>query len=464
MISLISTVLIGCSTTTINNDIAYSPKYASQWHEVETAINETWIHSKVNSTTATKSGNLQLPYDFFSIHAGRSVLFAWDTYFTNAGLMLNDNYAIYAKNAVDNQFAEIEQIGFVPNASEHWALNRSQIPYLSMMVKEVYQAGMADKKWLHHAYIMLQKDYLFWTDTSESAIEDHNTSINGLQRYFHHATKAELLQLYKEVAPRFNYANDLREDKKIALATALISEAESGMDFTPRFENRAHQFIAVDLNANLYLYEKNFDWMAKELDLMDEPNWLAKAENRKALINQYCWNEERGLFMDYDFINKRHTKIASAITYQTMWVGLASNDQAKRMVDNLSLFEYEFGPAVTEKNQQSVQYQWDFPAGWPPIYLIVVQALDNYGYQKEAIRNAAKYLDVVTKNFISPMPKSYTTYKSGIKEIITRKPGFVFEKYTVTDGLIYDAEYPSNIFHGWSYGVYMSLLDYTKKQ
>ena len=456
----ISLLTLSCSSNEESN--SYSPKYSNKWDEVQSTINKTWIHSKVDSTTPVRPGSLELPYEYFSIREGRNVLFGWDTYFTNAGLLLNEKYAIYAKNAVENQFAEIEQIGFVPNASEHWALNRAQIPYLSMMVREVYEAGIADKEWLKRAYVILQKDYLFWTDTSENTIENHNTSVEGLQRYFHHATKDELLQFYKELAPRFGYSDDLPEKEKLSIGEALMAEAESGMDFTPRFENRCQEFIAVDLNSNLYLYEINFVWMVKELNLSDEPNWNSKAETRKELLNKYCWSEERGLFMDYDFINKRFSKIASTSTYYTMWVGLASDEQAKKMVENLSLFEYEFGPTVCEVSAQSVKYQWDYPAGWPPIYFLVVKALDKYGYEEEALRNASKYLDVVAKNYISPSPNSYSIDEGGEEIEEMRQPGFVYEKYTVTDGLIYDAEYPSNVFHGWSYGVYVCLLDYYK--
>ena len=104
---------------------------------------------------------------------------------------------------MDNLFSEIEQVGYVPNASEPWALNRSQTPYLSMMVREVYETQvLADKKWLEHAYYMLKKDYLFWTDTTTNAIEDHSSSIPGLQRFGHHATDDELLKFFSQIRSR----------------------------------------------------------------------------------------------------------------------------------------------------------------------------------------------------------------------------------------------------------------------
>lgn len=437
----------------------YLPKYKDHWQEVAQMIHKTWGASRVDSTVKQMEGSLKLPYEYFSIHENVNVLYCWDTYFTNAGLLLIDSFAPFAKNAIDNQFHEIDQLGFVPNASQPWGLNRSQIPYLSMMVRDVYESGVADKTWLMKAYNYLKQDYLFWTDTSSNAIENHNTSIAGLQRFYHHATREELLEFYKVLAPRFDLSYDVTDEFKLKMGEAWMAEAEV-MDFTPRFENRCHEFVAIDLNANLYLYEKNFEWMTKELGIKADEDWNAKADHRKALINEHLWDENRGLFMDYDFVNQRFSKLASIATYYPLWAGLASKDQAKNLVDHLPLFEYEFGPTICEKSQQDRIYQWDYPAGWPPIYLLMVKALDNYGYKKEALRMAGKYLDVVTKSYLKPEPVMYSSTIGGKEKDKKRYPGLIYEKYDVVEGTIFDAEYASRPFQGWSYAVYIWCLDY----
>lgn len=459
---LVSLLILFTNCKNAKQDLSYTPKYKKNWSEVEQRIHETWGASKVDSTTKQMPGSLKLPYEYFSIHENVNVLYCWDTYFTNAGSLLIDSFAIYAKNAVDNQFAEIDQIGFVPNASEPWGVNRSQTPFLSMMVREVYEHGLADKKWLLMAYEMLQKDYLFWTDTSATAIENHNTTVSGLQRFYHHATEAELLDFYKVLKPRFHLSDSVSNEEKMKMGEAWMSEAET-MDFTPRFENRCHQFIAVDLNSNLYLYEKNFEWMMKELKIEGVNDWGRKAARRKELLTQFCWNEDRGLFMDYDFVNQRFSEVASVAAFYPLWAGVASDEQAERTYENLSLFEFEYGPTICEKTEQDRVYQWDYPAGWPPIYYLVTKALDNYGYQKDALRISAKYLDVVTKNFLDPEPKFFASKIGGKKKDRKREVGFVYEKYDVTNGAINDSEYACRPFHGWSYAVYIWCLDYYKK-
>jgi alpha,alpha-trehalase len=435
------------------------PSLSSRWQQVNAHILETWDESKVTDETPQMPGSLELPKPYFSIHPNRNVLFGWDTFFTNVGLLLVDEFALYAKNATDNQLAEIEQIGFVPNASEPWAHNRSQTPFLSMMVRDVYEAGLADKEWLNQAYTLLRQEYEFWTDTSPDAIEDHSTPIPGLQRFSHHATEEEQLTFYQQIAGRFHLPLDLPPEEQLAFTGHWLAEAESGMDFTPRFENRAAHFIAVDLNANLYRYEKNFAWMCEELSLEGQPDWEAKAKNRQNLLTQYCWDEERGLFLDYDFVNHRRSKVASIATFYPLWTELATPEQAGRVVKNLPLFEHAYGLTICEPTEQPLVYQWDHPAGWPPIYFLVAKGLDQYGYEDDAQRVASKYLDVVTRNYENPLPTTYTIGET----VSTREPGHVYEKYDTVKGIIYDAEYPSRPFHGWSYGVFVWCFEYLQQ-
>jgi len=96
-------------------------------------------------------------------------------------------------------------------------------------------------------------------------------------------------------------------------------------------------------------------------------------------------------------------------------------------------------------------YQWDYPACWPPIFLLTAEALNNYGFKKDAVRICKKYLNVVSKNFENPNPKTYL--QENILKI--RDSGFIYEKYNVISGGINDLEYPANQFFGWSAGIFV---------
>ncbi len=435
----------------------YISKYPDLYARIDSTIEVSWKASLVPASD-------KLPFPFLSIAKGRSIIFYWDSYFTNTGLFYHKDVKKYAKNATDNLLHEVEVYGFVPNASEPWGTNRSQPAYLSMMVREVYEnMVIKDTAWLKKSFYTLKKEYHFWMDDSENAIEKNATSIEGLVRYYHHANAKDLITMYDHIAERFHFNKDIPNSEKVAITNAYAAEAESGMDFTPRFEDRCPDFIALDLNSNLYANEINFAWIKKELGITDNIDWLAAAEKRKALVTKYCWSEKRGLFLDYDYVNKRHSKVAAATSFSPLLVGLATKEQAKRTRDNLSLFEMEYGVAVCEKTEQKKEYQWDAPAGWPPLQYLTIKALDKYGFKKDALRIANKYLDLVAKNYARPQPLNFIGENGKQK---TRQVEKVYEKYDCNKGLIYDAEYASRPFMGWSTGVYVFAYNYylnTKK-
>ena len=426
--------------------------YSNQWKNVAASIKKDWINHKAVSK--------DLPNSYITVWPGLPFMFYWDTYFINEGLLLS-GLDSFAKNNAANLLYAVDKFGFVGNAVvTDWGMNRSQPPYLSAIVRNVYShQKIKDKSSLMQAYHSLQKEYLFWTDTSANAVEQHNTSVKGLQRFYHHATEKELIILYGELAGRFGLLVNIADSEKVSIATPYAVEAASGMDFTPRFEHRSPDFVAVELNSLLYVYEINFAWMVKTLGLSKQPNWRKKAAHRKALINKYCWDEKRGLYLDYDFVNKRHSKVAAATAYQPMWAGMASAAQAKRLVNSLPLLETNRGIATTEKCGEIKNYQWGETSVWAPMQLIVAQGLNKYGYKDEAKRIATKYLDLVTKNFIAPMPATYTDNKE--KKI--RNKGFTYEKYKV-DGTLNDDEYPASEMMGWTAGSFLWCYKYVTKQ
>ncbi|TAF75160.1 MAG: hypothetical protein EAZ53_06640 [Bacteroidetes bacterium] len=428
----------------------YVPKYGSEWANVDTYIRKSW------DSYITKASDL--PEVFINAFTNAPFIFYWDTYFINKGLLVHD-YDYIAKCNVKNLLFVVDKFGYMGNAAiTNWGMNRSQPPYLSEMVREYYEYSK-DTNFLRFAYPILKKEYLFWTDTSRKAIESHITPISGLYHFSAHPTDGEMIIMYKELAERFDLDTNISDKEKSRISFNYAVEAATGMDFTTRFEARCPDFAAVELNTLIYTYERNFAKIVKTLGLTNEPNWDEIAAARKDFINKYLWNEKRGMFMDYDFVNKRHSKVASVITYQAMWAGLASPEQAKRMVDNMSIFEGEWGMATTEKTNETKYYQWGEKSIWAPMHVIIAQGLDNYGYKTEAKRIASKFLDIIARNYVSPTP---AVAKRTNGEVITRAKGRTFEKYT-TSGEINDGEYVAAEMMGWTAASYAWCYDYVKK-
>ena len=97
---------------------------------------------------------------------------------------------------------------------------------------------------------------------------------------------------------------------------------ESGHDTTHRFDNRTADFVSVDLNSLLYKYETDFaDLIEKEFggslpglggEFGDANYWRQRAATRKQAMLALMWDEQRGYFFDYDFVNQKRSTYISA--------------------------------------------------------------------------------------------------------------------------------------------------------
>lgn len=443
---------IACTAQLKNGTTTYIPKFEKSWATIDSSIKNNW--EKVSGRCGPGL------IDTFVYSFWCNTQFYWDTYFTQVGLLKHDKIRL-AKGGINNLLHLVDSLGFAPNANADWGSNRSQPPYLSIMVKDLYPY-LQDKIWLQKAYQSLLTEYHFWTDTSENAIEKNYTTIDGLQRYFHHASNQQLLDLYNpELTNRFAFSKNADTATMLKVAAYYAAEAETGMDFTTRFEHRCPDFVAVDLNCNLYLYELNFAWMEKELGITGKVDWLQKAAGRKALVNKYCWNEKRGTYFDYDFINKHHSKVAAVTMLSPLYAGIASAKQAKRVVANLPLLECEWGLTSTEASVEKHSYQWDHFSVWAPLQSLAIISLDKYGYKKDAERIAAKWLDIVAANYYKPDPVSFIKKEDDKQETVTRTYGKTYEKYT-SNGKINDREYNASVLAGWTAGAYALAYAYLR--
>ncbi len=374
-----------------------------------------------------------LPFHFTSpCIIGFCNLFYWDTYFTNLGLLRLPPFDSLAKNNVDNLLFEVNRHGYVPNFNRKSGLNRSQQPYLSMMIRDIYEFNPDSTEWLKKAYYLLKTEYQFWMT--------ERITTTGLNSCSNSANKEELKKFYKFLSKdRFQ---DLKIDsaKQDSFTFQAISECES-WDFTPRYDRRCADFCGIDLNSNLYIYETNFIYFSKILGLGEEAEWEEKAKKRKALINQYLWSDSLNCFVDYDWVNGQQSTEITAAIFNPLWAKVATKEQAKDVVKAMKVIEFANGISVCEKKERAFKYQWDYPNGWPPLQYLAVVGLQNYGFSEDARRIANKYLNNVKRNF--------------------RKSRHLWEKYNVEAGNInVKNEYKMPSMLGWTAGVYIYLSEF----
>jgi alpha,alpha-trehalase len=363
----------------------------------------------------------------FVVPGGRfNEMYGWDSYFIASGLLC-DGRVDLAKAMVDNFVYEITHYGAILNANRTYYLTRSQPPFLTSMALEVYESlprDAASREWLERAVRAAVREYReVWTGPAR-------LTETGLSRYFDfgygappevepghfdvafraYAGKRGLERGAFEAAYRSGALADPELDAYFVHDRAM---RESGHDTSYRLEECA-DLVTVDLNALLYKIEVDIASVVEsafggslQVGETRETSaaWFDAAERRKSRVDALLWNADRGLYFDYDYVRGRQTDFVSATTFYPLWAGLASREQAERLVRNaLPLLEAPGGiVGSTEESRGPVTEdhplrQWDYPHGWAPHQVLVWRGLARYGYEALARRLAYRWLYTITSN------------------------------------------------------------------
>ena len=365
---------------------------------------------------------LPFPYTVPCAETHFNELYYWDTFFTNKGLFLLGMIE-QAKNNVCDILFLIEKFGYMPNGNRTYLAERSQPPYAALMAEDVYR-HTNDSEFLRYAYDVLQKEYEFWMT--------HRATTNGLNRFGCENDAESCAQFYNDcVAVRVGKL-DRRTPQEAG--KQYLAEAESGWDFTPRFHGYCMDYNPVDLNSNLYIYEKLFAKYEAMFALGDGKQWEKRAQKRLELVNTLLWDKACGCYKDYNYKTEKQSPVISAASFQPYFAGVAGEEQKSSLKKLLSVLKGEFGVFTTEKLTD--KYQWAYPNLWAPCQYIAVKALENYGYIEEAKRVAGKYAKLIESNFQSH--------------------GKLFEKYNgLTGGIDAVSEYGTPEMLGWTAGAYL---------
>src|ERR1700687_2859537 len=152
--------------TACHVDIEHLPKPIHQLGEIDTNA----IHPH---------GLLYLENKYV-VPGGRfNEMYGWDSYFIILGL-IKDKRTDLAKGMLENFFFEIENYGAILNANRTYFFTRSQPPFLTSMIREVYEHPAdkpLSKAWLAKAYGYARRDYKLWIAAP------HLAGDTGLARY-----------------------------------------------------------------------------------------------------------------------------------------------------------------------------------------------------------------------------------------------------------------------------------------
>lgn len=377
----------------------------------------------------------------FVVPGGRfNELYGWDSYMESLGLLINDKVDL-VKSMVQHFCFCIKHYGKILNANRSYYLCRSQPPFLTDMALRVYdrikhEAGALE--FLRQAVLAAIKEY-----HSVWMAEPRFDPATGLSRYrpggmgvppeteashFTHLLEpyaAKHNMTFDEFVQAYNFGR-VKEPELDEYFLHDRAVRESGHDTSYRLEKVAANLATVDLNSLLYKYETdiarairaNFgDRLQVPAEFCargQEPGhveisavWDRRAKRRRQLMDKYMWNEDKGMYFDYDTVKMEQTTYESATTFWPMWSGVATPRQAAVLVTKALPKLEVFGGLVsgTEESRGKIgldrpNRQWDYPFGWAPQQMLAWVGLQRYGFEEEAQRLAYKWLYMVTKAFV----------------------------------------------------------------
>lgn len=335
--------------------------------------------------------------------------FYWDSFFTIFGLVRSNKITL-ARGMVENLAFLFKRFGIIPMRNRYYNLGTSQIPFLTSMALEIFSAEK-NIVWLKKIILAAEQELRnYWMNRQ---LTEKHIVHKGLSRYCDH------------------------------YITHLGAEHESGWDVTSRFNNHCLDYLPVDLNSCLYKYETDLSHIFLLLkNYYKHRLYKQQAMKRKKNMNDLMWSPSKKFFFDYNYVQKKQSDFHAISGFYPIWAKWASRKQASLIVKHaLPLLEHNGGIANTQSYNLSEEVkQHDYPNGWPPQQWIVIKGLLNYGFRKDAVRIAEKWLDMNVKVF--------------------SETGKLWEKYDVVNcdiGVQNPERYPTQSGFGWTNAIFVWL-------
>jgi putative isomerase len=167
---------------------------------------------------------------------------------------------------------------------------------------------------------------------------------------------------------------------------------ESGVDNNPAVSDQPAQVSeGVDLECYLYREYLAMAVLGEKLGKSEEAgNYKQKAEQLRRKIHERMWSEPDGMFLNIDSRTGSRVRIKTWTNFVPLWAGIATQGQAKRMIEDHLLNPKEFWANQGIRTLAPDEPLYNPKAGYwrGPVWVIsnylIMHGLMNYGYGKEA--------------------------------------------------------------------------------
>jgi len=370
----------------------------------------------------------------------------WDSYFTLVGL--GENRKHLRHECVAALAEQIDRFGHVPNGNRSYYLSRSQPPTFYASVAAL-QPDKPEQVWAtylpqllrEHRYWMSGEDMILSEKARDAVVRMPDGSM--LNRYWDAAS-----------TPRDEAAHG--RDVRIADAAVgrersavyrdIRAGCASGWDFSSRWYGdrssiatiRTTSILPVDLNALLYGLETAIvsgATVSGTGSIVQE--YEKRAAARRASMDAWLWNDDTGVFDDFDIEMCEQRGAVSAAAFVPLFSGCATEAQAQSTAKAASAALLAAGGLRATAIETGEQ--WDAPNGWAPCHWMAIVGLERYGLPVLAKEIARRWLGTVAR--------------------VYAETGKMMEKYDVERELPGGGgEYPLQDGFGWTNGVTAALL------
>ena len=421
-------------------------------------INSRWkvLTRKMKDDVKVKPSRYSLIYSKnpFVVPGGRfREFYYWDTYWVVQGLLLSDMTAT-VKGMLENFVELVKTHGFVPNGGRIYYLNRSQPPFLSLMVSE-YWKKTNDTDFLLKVLPYLEKEYEFWMK-NRTVMVDKSHSFQESYTLNRYATPMGYPrpESYWNDVETMEKSGIRNESEQKALYAHIASAAESGWDFSSRWFKysgkqamtmmsiKTRDIIPVDLNAILCKVEMSLMQFYKVAGNGAKQRKYEQAHQKRVkTIKDVFWSKSHKQWLDFDIQAKKHRSHFYVSNIFPIWAGCYGNkshaNEAINSIKNQGVLDYPGGVPTSLNNTEE---QWDFPNAWPPLQDVMETSLRVSGHNDLAYELAKKWIET-----------NYLSWK---------ETGHMYEKYDVNirgkPG--HGGEYGVQVGFGWTNGVVLNFL------
>jgi Trehalase len=312
--------------------------------------------------------------------AGGWVLGEWDGFLGSLLTSLEDKDQTFA--TIRTLLLAQTETGLVPNglSGGGGTPDRSQPPVGSYAVWKVYQR-YPDREMLEWAYPRLKRWHEWWFSDRGDGQPWRDGNRDGL----------------------LEWGSD-RGSRETSGGRGFLMQArwESGMDDNPmwddvHYDDRTYTMDLDDVGLNS-LYALDAECLAQLAALLgqeeDRRSFQAQYEKIKQLVREKLWNESDGIY-ENRFWNGKFSKHLSPSSFYPMLAGIATPEQAKRMVNehllNPKEFWGEYVVPTTPRNDPAFadQYYWRGSI-WGPTNYLLYHAIDRYGFDEVSFEFAKK--------------------------------------------------------------------------